>query len=379
MSYILEALKKSQSDRELGQVPRVQGFGIDVPIDPPRPRPWAYLGLLLALLAVSAGGFLWLGDLGTAAPDDADQVKTPALPAPTEAGMSRRAAASDELAGAVKGPKGPAAQSAAPPPAPQLPSAGPPPAVEPAPAPRLRQPGAEGAEALTSVGDSPAPSEPRVQAEAEPPATTSAPSAARGALPLQDPDHLSVEPEVLVVPAPAKPGEPGEPLPRGAEELRRAALGGERLSASVDGVGALPRPPPPGEPLPGAPPSEHVPVPQDLLAEIEAFKELVRKQDPGAIERPAAVPLPEPPGLRLRPTQGQVALPPAPSLDLRNRLPPFSMTVHVYNPDPMQRFVYINGRKLTERQESREGLRLERVVTDGAVLSYQGERFFQRR
>ena len=36
-------------------------------------------------------------------------------------------------------------------------------------------------------------------------------------------------------------------------------------------------------------------------------------------------------------------------------------------------------RKLTESEQSREGIRLERVVTDGAVLSYQGEEFFQRR
>jgi general secretion pathway protein B len=200
------------------------------------------------------------------------------------------------------------------------------------------------------------------------------------ALPLDDPDNLSVEPEVLVVPAPAKPG---EPLPRGADELRRAVLGdGGRLSASVEGPGALPAPPPPDEPLPSAPTStDLVPVPDDLLAEIEAFKELVRKQDPSVTKRAAAMPppLPEPPGLELRPATEAVALPPAPSLDLRNRLPPFSMNVHVYNADPKRRFVYINGRKLTENERSREGLRVERVVADGAVLSFEGERFFQRR
>jgi general secretion pathway protein B len=118
------------------------------------------------------------------------------------------------------------------------------------------------------------------------------------------------------------------------------------------------------------------------LAEIEAFKELVRKRDPDALKRPDSAPplLPEPPGLkRLRPDAQADALPPRPSLDLRNRLPPFSMNVHVYNNDPQQRFVYINGHKLGEGQKSREGIHLEQVVADGAVLSYDGERFFQQR
>jgi hypothetical protein len=55
------------------------------------------------------------------------------------------------------------------------------------------------------------------------------------------------------------------------------------------------------------------------------------------------------------------------------------MNVHVYNSDPQQRFVYINGRKLGEGQKSSEGIHLEQVVADGAVLSYDGERFFQQR
>ena len=394
MSYILEALKKSQSDRELGQVPRVQGFGIDVPIEPrpPRPRPWAYAGLLLALFAVGASGLLLLRGLGVTAPENMGQDTTPASPAPARVDQYRHPAAADHLAGSANGararaaspeplavglPDAAAATTAPAPraavgalPAPQLP----PLAVEPPPAPRPPPP----VETNTRRSDAPTPTGPGATAGAAPAQPASAPGAVAGALPLTDPDNLSVEPKVLVVPAPAKPG---EQLPRGAEELRRAALGvGGRGLASVDARDALPRPPPPGEPLPSAPP-EHAPVPEDLLTDIEAFKELVRKEDPAAIKRAAAArpPLPEPPGLKLAPPDARPAVPPAPSLDLRNRLPPFSMSVHVYNPDPERRFVYINGRKLTESEQSREGIRLERVVTDGAVLSYQGEEFFQRR
>jgi len=55
------------------------------------------------------------------------------------------------------------------------------------------------------------------------------------------------------------------------------------------------------------------------------------------------------------------------------------MSVHVFDAEPTRRFVYINGRKVRERQTSREGLRLEQVVADGAVLSWEGERFFEPR
>jgi len=70
---------------------------------------------------------------------------------------------------------------------------------------------------------------------------------------------------------------------------------------------------------------------------------------------------------------------PPPSAALRRKLPEFLMTVHVYDADPSRRFVYINGRKVGEHQTTREGLRVEQVMADGAVLSWQGERFFQRR
>ncbi|NBC13727.1 MAG: GspB domain-containing protein, partial [Gammaproteobacteria bacterium] len=240
------------------------------------------------------------------------------------------------------------------------------------------------------AGGAPTPAEsslpPRVSAAAETESARATPAGATNPPgPRDTAEGLSVEPEVLVVPARAGPG---EPLPRGAEELRRAVLGdGERVSASVDSPSgdsqSLPTPPAPDEPLSrsGAD-RERAPVPDDVLAEIEAFKELVRKRDPDALERAAAKPppLPEPPGLKaLRPEPQAMARPARPSLDLRNRLPPFSMTVHVYNDDPQRRFVYINGRKLSEGQRSREGIRLQQVVTDGAVLSYDGESFFQQR
>jgi general secretion pathway protein B len=381
MSYILEALKKSQSDRELGQVPRVEGFGIDVPIEPPRNHPWAYVALLLALLAVGAMVFVLLRGWGGLAGVGASPDQTLAPPGPQHedrsgVGVATIAAAPAAPPIGTVGARQPTSGAGVAAGADAHAGGGGAPLSETAPVPPAPLP-------ITAATPRPLPTPPSAVADAVPPAADPPPAAQgapAGGLTLEDPDNLSVEPQVLVVPAPAKPG---EPLPRGAEELRRAVLGGgERLSASVDGSAALPAPPPPDVPLPSAPPdNDQVPVPDDLLAEIEAFKELVRKQDPSVAKRAAAAPppLPEPPGLELLPATETVALPPGPSLDLRNRLPPFSMNVHVFNDDPKRRFVYINGRKLTEKQESPEGLRLERIVADGAVLSFDGERFFQRR
>jgi general secretion pathway protein B len=414
MSYILEALKKSQSDRELGHVPRVEGFGVDVPIEGPRSHPWAYLGLLVGLAAAGTVGLVVLRALSDAPPAGIAAESTTQAPPASSTGAPRAAepAAAARAAAAGRGDGAAGGEPA---------SARPgflDPAATPQPPPELaaRQAAAETAETAVGqrtaavpqapetrgpasppdpaaqAGDGPAAAEStiphRVSAAADTQSTRGTPAGAGTtdpAGPLDTPDSLSVEPQVLVVPA---PGRPGEPLPRGAEELRRAVLGdGGRVSASVDSPSgdseSLPRPPAPGEPLSDSrPDSERAPVPDDVLAEIEAFKELVRKRDPDALKRAAAEPppLPEPPGLQaLRPEPQAMARPARPSLDLRNRLPPFSMTVHVYNDDPQRRFVYINDRKITEGQKSREGIRLEQVVADGAVLSYQGESFFQQR
>jgi general secretion pathway protein B len=183
-----------------------------------------------------------------------------------------------------------------------------------------------------------------------------------------------VQPEVLVVPAAPKPG---QPLPRGADELRRAVLG-PGASPSIEATAGLPSPPAPAatDYAPQQAP-EHVPVPADLIADIEAFKKQVGSGPPAARAPPKPVLLPPPRAVPV--SDKEAGLPPPPSAVLRGQLPEFQMSVHIYDADPARRFVYINGRKLRENDESREGLRLERIVADGAVLSYQGESFFQPR
>ncbi|KAA6187020.1 hypothetical protein F2Q65_03785 [Thiohalocapsa marina] len=327
MSYILEALKKSQQERELGQVPRLQSVTFDEPPEPGLPTVWVYAALGLALAAVLIASYALFQR-------DASRAGVPT------AGMAPEAA------------QGNAVRTGAIPPE-------------------------SATVARTAVGDA-------TPAAADQPLDAAAVASSATGQAAASPE-TDEEPQVLVVPAPPRPG---QPLPRGAEELRRAVLGD-------------PAPLPP----PVAPVVEQkVPVPDDLVADIEAFKRQVRgapEAEPGQGAAPTAAPAseqaseqasaPKParaansgpaPSTMAQPaaaSRASTARVPPPSTALRRQLPEFVMAVHVYDAEPGRRFVYINGRKLREQEQSREGLKLEQVVADGAILSWQGEQFFQPR
>jgi general secretion pathway protein B len=329
MSYILEALKKSQQERELGRVPRLQSMPFDEPAAASEAHPWLWVSLGLA--AVAAGLALY---------------------AALRAGMAPPQAALEPAPSAI-------AQAAAP---------GLPLAPDSAPAPAAADP---------ASGTPTEPAAVRGGPDAESTAAASADEAADAAAPslaVSDENDLSVEPQVLVVPAPPKPG---QRLPRGADELRRAVLGPDASpSISVE----RPRAPPRRQAAP-PPVPETTPVPDDLIADIEAFKQQIGgsgdrpRRETGKSAKTGVPPL----SASAAAKAAADAPAPPPSAALRRRLPDFAMSVHVYDVDPGRRFVYINGRKVRENQTSREGLRVENVRADGAVLSWDGERFFQPR
>ncbi|HYA38358.1 MAG TPA: general secretion pathway protein GspB [Candidatus Methylomirabilis sp.] len=62
-------------------------------------------------------------------------------------------------------------------------------------------------------------------------------------------------------------------------------------------------------------------------------------------------------------------------LEFQHALPALAVTIHVYAPDPSQRILFINNREYHEGGQIAGGIRVEAIVPDGAVLSYQGERF----
>jgi general secretion pathway protein B len=262
MSYILEALKKSQQDRELGQVPTLDGNFPPNEAQSVRTAPWGIAAVTLAALAVVIA-----------------------------------------LYAALRGqPLGP------------LPDHRPPEAATSQGMEKGKHSAGSGL-AKESNGRST-----ELEARVKVPAATppSGPTGVR-----------------------AESAPPSAPEPPGTRPSGPAAL--------------VPEPPVP-------------PVPADIRADIEAFKKQVLEgrggQRPAKASQPAAPPKPE--SLRLPP-------------DIREHLPSFSMTVHVYDKDPAKRFVAINSVETHEGEQTREGITVDKILSDGAVLSFEGHKFFRHR
>ncbi|HTY92317.1 MAG TPA: general secretion pathway protein GspB [Steroidobacteraceae bacterium] len=60
-------------------------------------------------------------------------------------------------------------------------------------------------------------------------------------------------------------------------------------------------------------------------------------------------------------------------------LPELRLDLHAYASNPANRFVFLNMVKLKEGQSSPAGVRVESITPDGAILSWQGSRFFLQR
>jgi general secretion pathway protein B len=56
-------------------------------------------------------------------------------------------------------------------------------------------------------------------------------------------------------------------------------------------------------------------------------------------------------------------------------VPTLRLDLHVYAANPGERFVMINMKKLREGDTLPEGVRVESITPEGAVLSYSGSRF----
>ena len=56
-------------------------------------------------------------------------------------------------------------------------------------------------------------------------------------------------------------------------------------------------------------------------------------------------------------------------------VPDMHVDIHVYSGNSAERFVFINMRKYTEGDETREGPEIERITEAGVVMRYDGRRF----
>lgn len=69
------------------------------------------------------------------------------------------------------------------------------------------------------------------------------------------------------------------------------------------------------------------------------------------------------------PTYEQVAGTPG------NGLPQLRLDLHVYAVKPQERFVFLNMHRLREGDSLPEGVRIDSITPDGAVLSFRGTKF----
>ena len=59
----------------------------------------------------------------------------------------------------------------------------------------------------------------------------------------------------------------------------------------------------------------------------------------------------------------------------RQALAPLRLDVHVYDPDPLRRFVMINGKTLGAGAEIKPGLAVGEIVREGVVLTWKRQAF----
>jgi len=57
------------------------------------------------------------------------------------------------------------------------------------------------------------------------------------------------------------------------------------------------------------------------------------------------------------------------------RIPALHLDFHLYAPKPQDRFVFINMKKMHEGDSMPEGVRVESINDEGAVVSFEGTRF----
>lgn len=284
MSYILEALKKSQQERGLGQVPTLDASGLFVEDREPQvTHHWALLAVGLAALAVVIA--LYAAFRGTR-PVPMTTLDAPGVdPAPMVQPLTAQ-------------------------PQPAVIEA---PGVDPIARPLVEPPPPK-----------PAPSRPSTPESGAGPVHVAPPSQTA------DPD---VDPEWE------------------RNLLRQLEAEQAAMNAAREILDEPPR---------------AASVPDDLVQDIEAFKQQVRREQgvaPPASRRTPVEIRGDPTRLKLTPQQ-QAAV------------PGYLMTVHVYDPDVAKRFVVINALRYREGEETREGLRVEQILKEGAVLSYLGNPFY---
>jgi general secretion pathway protein B len=353
MSYILEALKRSQNERELGKVPTLIAVPAKDSNRVPRGKPWGPVAVGLAVVAVGIALYAALTRLEVQPPTPQPEPEVAGVPTGTPVAVTAEPAAYESQTAEVVPIQAPLSPASSP---------------QTLDAQRLSD---------ASIGSGRLVAPPPF-ASAQQPLTETAirgdvPPLARDARPphgAMDSDTLAaLEDDAASIEATDLEGNPMEESMSSDwmemdEEIGPAEP--EESPPPVPDHQARPRRTRPARAIPPEP--EAAPIPEDLRQDVEAFKEQIRRERSGAAPRPAdtkATPT-DPTKLRL-------------PLEIETRLPAFFMTAHIYDIDTSKRFVVINALKYTPGDTTREGLKVEDILPDGVVLSFEGHRFYRRR
>lgn len=339
MSLILEALKKSEARRQLGEAP-----GLGTPFTVPRrrrsPLPW-----IIVLIVVAVGIGAWY--------------LRPWAPAVSPA----RQAANTVTAR----PLGQQAPSGAAVPGTQ------PPAGAPRPTPQSATPLPAGPMAAASATGSPPTGRAGPTTGRDAPAASASNNApVAGAANVQNPRDMRSATMPAAANAPTRAPRPGP---------KTDAFAATRPGASGSATPASPR-----NAVPVAPASVD---PRHAAAPAPAVKgsPTAAGANPPVQPVPAETSAPAPAANAVTPSPPAAAAPQSPGLplyyelpyDVRKDLPTLNLSMHVYAADPGKRFVVVDGERKAEGETLKEGLTLREIRIDGLVLEFRGQRFFYPR
>ncbi len=129
-----------------------------------------------------------------------------------------------------------------------------------------------------------------------------------------------------------------------------------------------------------AAPAATVPTPVANAAQAQGFPPASSAATPGGDANPedlapAAEPAPMLGSHVKRGTADGVPLYQDAAVVPGTHIPALRLDLHVYSARPAERFVMINMKKLREGDALPEGVRVESITPDGAILSYSGSRF----
>ena len=281
MSYILDALRKAERDRQTTPVPTIDAVHAPLLVERTlRLWPWLVAGALAVNAVVLVAVFR------------PRHVEVPVPAGPTTAQAVLPAAPADGVARSVR---------------------------EPATAPATAPPRA-------GAGDGAA--------------VTTGPRAGEAEVPLAAPSRRGERPVAAAVPKTPEPPREAEPAPR-TETPKVAAV-----------------------PAPASQPGEAVASP-------EAPRD---RLDMTPTKRPEGV-APAAPARRTEAAAPALQDLPA---SFRESAPKLRLEVLLYSDAPAERMVFINGRKYREGDTIEGNTVVETIVRDGAVLSYQGQRYLLR-